>query len=112
MNAPTIKLPPHVLQSLRRARNHALRKKRLKAARAAGSHTDLEWDELVKEMGNRCVICWKPHGYLEKDHILPIYQGGTDAIGNIQPACLPCNRSKGRDSFDWKAKRRDEAKTL
>lgn len=29
------------------------------------------------------------------DHIAPVANGGTNQLDNLQPACLPCNTSKG-----------------
>src|SRR4051794_1485865 len=30
------------------------------------------------------------------DHIVPVAEGGTHALSNLQPACHPCNSAKGR----------------
>jgi 5-methylcytosine-specific restriction endonuclease McrA len=74
--------------------NSASRYERLKAARRKGSHTPDQWEALRTICGNRCVRCGG------KDHIQPIYQGGSDAIENIQPLCPPCNSSKGPEAID------------
>jgi hypothetical protein len=79
----------------------------MEAARAIATHTKEEWMRLVSEFGNRCVICdCLVDGIPQKDHIVPIYQGGSDGIENIQPVCPRCNRSKGPDSTNWVLLRR------
>lgn len=83
--------------------NTRIRNIRLRAARAKGSHAEAGWMALVAAFGCRCVMCGTPMEYSEvqKDHIIPIYQGGSDGIENLQPLCRPCNTSKGPDTFDW-----------
>ena len=83
----------------------ATRSARLAAARAKGKHTKQEWDALQWATGYRCVSCGigaddLEGGVLTKDHIIPIYQGGSDAIENIQPSCRTCNSRKGDDTTD------------
>ncbi len=76
------------------------------AARALGTHTKEEWEALLTEFDWRCVRCEGLFSYLERDHIKPVYQGGSDSIQNIQPLCARCNCSKGPEDFNWKEHRR------
>jgi 5-methylcytosine-specific restriction endonuclease McrA len=47
---------------------------------------------------------------LEKDHMIPVSRGGSDAIDNIAVACTECNAEKRQmtaDEYrDWKARTR------
>lgn len=83
--------------------NYTIRKIRLLAARSKGTHTEAQWLGLVAAFGCRCVMCGNEMATseIQKDHIIPIYQGGSDGIENLQPLCQPCNASKGPDAFDW-----------
>lgn len=85
--------------------NGRIRSIRLKAARAKGSHTEKMWEKLVASFDCRCVFCGVHMAAVEvqKDHILPIYQGGSDSIENLQPLCKKCNTAKGPDSTNWAA---------
>lgn len=76
----------------------AKRSERLAAARANGSHTKEEWSAMLSAIP-MCVKCGAQE-HLVKDHIIPIYQGGSDGIDNIQPLCHSCNSSKGQDTTD------------
>ena len=42
--------------------------------------------------------CQAPNVQLEVDHLLPVSQGGDDAIGNLVTACWDCNRGKSHSS--------------
>jgi len=79
-----------------------LRQSRLRAARLKGTHTDEEWKRLVAACYLSCVRCLRYGGKLSKDHIVPIYLGGSDAISNLQPLCQHCNGSKFSESYDWR----------
>jgi len=81
------------------------RKKRLAAARLLGTHTKNEWESLKKSLDFRCAKCGEKGWHLDKDHIVPLYLGGSDGIDNIQPLCAPCNARKGPDTTNWKAMR-------
>ena len=68
---------------------------------AEGSHTDAEWDALCQEHQNCCASCGENHP-LTRDHIVPLSQGGTDWITNIQPLCNSCNSAKGTKTIHFK----------
>jgi HNH endonuclease len=73
-----------------------------------GCHSGREWEELVVAWGWRCFYCAKPvretmcptDDSLTRDHLIPLSRGGSNDIGNIVPACLPCNQLKGPMTFD------------
>lgn len=49
--------------------------------------------ELKKLYSFPCALCGSTDS-IEIDHIVPIAKGGSHSIGNLQPLCRPCNRSK------------------
>lgn len=83
--------------------NSLKRSERLSIARTKESHTKEQWEELKSFFG-RCVICGKGEDEVKlvKDHIIPIYQGGSDGITNLQPLCQSCSARKGPDSTDYR----------
>lgn len=82
--------------------NSEIRQERLTEARAKATHTQAEWEALKEACGGRCVRCGGD-GRVEKDHIVPLYQGGSDGIENLQPLCAKCNASKGRETTDHRS---------
>lgn len=81
--------------------NKRKRELRLMNAREIGTHTKEEWDKLCAEFLYRCVRCGVKCKQV-KDHIIPIYQGGSDSISNIQPLCQRCNAQKDSETIDWR----------
>lgn len=75
------------------------RSQRLAEARKKGTHTKEEFQAMVEIFDGRCVRCGT-EGDILRDHIVPLYQGGSDALENLQPLCSTCNRSKGPDNTD------------
>ena len=39
---------------------------------------------------------------MEVDHIIPISEGGTDSLNNLQASCRACNRYKGKKFLSTK----------
>lgn len=91
-----------------RSKIHAKRRKlRLESARKIETHTKEQWLILIQELGGVCAKCLST-GPLQKDHIVPIYRGGSDSINNLQPLCSSCNASKGPDETNWVNIRRNK----
>jgi len=85
--------------------NNQIRYQRLKKARLLGTHSTEQWEALKAKFAYRCVRCGASDRIIQRDHIVPIYQGGSDGIENIQPLCQRCNASKGPETFNWAAYR-------
>jgi uncharacterized protein YdaU (DUF1376 family) len=81
------------------AQNRGKRSERLANARRLATHLPAEWSAMLDICGPHCLRCGA-EAPLVKDHIQPIYQGGSDGIENIQPLCRSCNSSKGPDTTD------------
>jgi uncharacterized protein YdaU (DUF1376 family) len=78
------------------------RSQRLSAARNIATHTANEWTALCEVFERKCVRCGASPEKVVKDHILPIYQGGSDGVENLQPLCASCNSSKGAEAIDFR----------
>lgn len=77
------------------------RSERLADARKKGRHTKQDWEKIVSFFNGECVRCGSTETWsIVKDHITPIYQGGSDGVGNLQPLCAKCNASKGHETID------------
>lgn len=66
-----------------------------------GSHTVEEWLAVCSASRWHCARC-KELKPLTRDHIVPLSQGGSDYIFNIQPLCRSCNSSKGTQTIDFR----------
>lgn len=79
--------------------NHQTR--RARKQNAEGCFTAQEWIDLCNQYNNKCLSCGdqKP---LEADHIIPLSEGGTNWISNIQPLCKSCNCSKGTKTINYR----------
>lgn len=63
-----------------------------------GLSANIKADVLVE---GACRVCGSPDE-LEVDHIKPWSRGGTHKRKNLQPLCMPCNRSKGSKTMkEW-----------
>lgn len=96
--------------SKRRRQTHAgyyLARRHVRIARIAGNggeHTHEEWEALKVKYAYRCLRCGKqePDIQLTRDHVVPVTSGGSNAIDNIQPLCLPCNSWKRAQTIDYR----------
>ena len=54
----------------------------------------MQWETLCARNAYRCYCCGleKP---LQVDRVVPVAQGGSDHISNLQPLCASCTRRKG-----------------
>jgi len=75
-------------------RRYKVRQARMKAAKAKGDHTQAEWKGMVRFFDNHCVRCGK-QDFVQPDHIVPISEGGSNGMENLQPLCARCNTRKG-----------------
>jgi 5-methylcytosine-specific restriction endonuclease McrA len=73
-----------------------------KATIPPGKHTDQEWLVLIRFCDEVCVRCKARNCPLTKDHIVPVHQGGTDSIDNLQPLCRRCGLSKSSEVIDYR----------
>lgn len=88
-----------------RAVNRA--KKARRRARKLGAECDGHtWQDLLAAFEDadlfRCAYCDAPWEHV--DHVMPLALGGGEVVGNLVPACAPCNLSKGaRNPYEWLA---------
>jgi 5-methylcytosine-specific restriction endonuclease McrA len=63
--------------------------------------TERDWRRLVARHGGLCAYC-KERPWEHRDHVVPLSRGGRHTIGNLLPACAPCNQSKSaRLLMEW-----------
>jgi 5-methylcytosine-specific restriction endonuclease McrA len=90
-----------------RAKGYRDRRDRLaRLAGAPGRCSPRDWQRLVNRYDGCCAYCGDRPPVLTCDHVIPLSRGGSDFIGNMLPACMPCNLSKGsRLIVEWRRAR-------
>lgn len=76
--------------------------RRARRVAAEGQFTQAEWADLCAKYGNQCLACGRNDRPLTVDHIVPLSQGGTNWITNVQPLCKPCNQMKFTKIIDYR----------
>lgn len=62
-----------------------------------------DWTRTLNRFRHRCAYCDTQSTALQMDHVVPLSRGGSHAIGNVVPACPPCNLSKNAKFLvEWK----------
>ena len=90
-------------EKVRQFKANNSRKRRAAKHASPGRFTAREFEELCERYGNRCLCCGVTGVLLEADHVVPLTRGGSDEIGNIQPLCGTCNRSKFVKTVDYRS---------
>ena len=65
--------------------------KRRKRVSADFNNDDWEW--CLRIFDHRCLRCGSRDN-LERDHVIPIDEGGKKGLDNLQPLCRACNAMK------------------
>jgi len=53
-----------------------------------------DWAAVLDAFGHACAFCGAAQCLLDLEHLVPIRQGGGHIVGNVVPACRPCNAQK------------------
>lgn len=79
------------------------RRRALKYA-SESTHTEVEWQKLKAFYNFKCLRCGaqEPDIKLTRDHVIPLTQGGSDSIDNVQPLCARCNSKKNNKHIDYR----------
>lgn len=69
-------------------------------------HTKEEWQGVLDKYEHKCLNCGltDQQTILTRDHVIPLSEGGSDTIDNIQPLCIYCNSRKWTKSVDYRPK--------
>ena len=73
--------------------------RRARKRNAEGSHSAIGWKELKESYLQMCVYCNNKFEKLDRDHVVPLINGGSNYINNIVPACTSCNSKKNSKSL-------------
>ena len=78
--------------------------RRARKLEAEGSHSDEQWQKLKASYDFKCLCCGRaePEIILTRDHVIPLTEGGSDSIDDIQPLCTHCNSKKNSRHIDYR----------
>lgn len=71
--------------------------------------SEFVWAQALRRNGRRCYVCNATGVPLERDHIIPVAESGTNDLANCGPICDPCHKLKS-ERERIRAYRRRQAK--
>lgn len=77
-------------------REYASRRRARVSSNGAYAVTAKDYARLLSRHDGACAYCKTSLAArpIQWDHVFPIARGGTHSVGNLAPACAPCNQSK------------------
>ena len=69
---------------------------------AEGYFSIEEWNDLLFHTGCKCLACGNDEVLLVSNHIVPMKDGGSNYIDNIQPLCKSCHSRKHGRTIDYR----------
>lgn len=79
------------------------RRKRIRENRDSVKIAVRDWERMLRRFDYCCAYCGNRPRCLQMEHVIPLSRGGRHAIGNVLPACQPCNRAKSdRLLTEWR----------
>ncbi len=54
------------------------------------------WKTVIAHFNNACAFCGVTGALLDVEHLVALSNGGGNVMGNVVPACRPCNAQKYR----------------
>jgi hypothetical protein len=69
-------------------------KRRAKDKNVPSDFTIGDWQAVLAVFNLSCAFCKSTTRFLDLEHLFPLHLGGYNVVGNIVPACRPCNGHK------------------
>ena len=66
----------------------------------------IDWCEVLERFSHKCAFCEAGECLLDLEHLVPLSHGGHHTVGNVVPACRPCNAQKCKKPLDQFARER------
>lgn len=105
----------HLTQTRKSARNREWRRRNpistanhrhtRRSKERSGRITTRDWNRALNRTNGCCYYCGE-RAPLTMEHVVPLSRGGLHTIGNVVPACGPCNYTKSsRFVIEWRSRK-------